>query len=152
MCTKYRWKSRGRNLLRRILHLKDSRHPLARSRRTATCRLDTKDFLQSTSRPVPRQQPQPRDSSLALLALGCISGGGRAGVLGTRGGSQGAVILVEVEEWRCGVGEVVHAADGQVAGRHGRNGLGLREVELHGDLGEHVEQVGVGGGHAGGVE
>jgi hypothetical protein len=140
------------NLLCRVLNLKSSRHPLARSRRTPTRRLHTVNLLQITSSTSPRQQSQPRDSSLALLTLGRISRRSHAGVLGARGRAEGRDALVQVEEGGRGVGEEVDAADGQVTGDHGTDGLGLAEVELHGDLGEHVHEVRVGGGNAGGVE
>lgn len=142
----------GMNVLCRVLNLKSSRHPLARSRRTPTSRLHTEDLLQiprSTSR---RQQSKPRNSSLALLTLGRISRRSRAGVLGAGSRAEGSDALVHVEEGGRGVGEEVDAADGQVAGDHGADGLGLAEVELHGYLGEHVHEIGVGGGDAGGVE
>lgn len=130
----------------RVLYFKGSRHPRARGRGAAARGLEPVDLLQVSSGARLRQQLEPCDSCLPALALGGIGGSVDASVLGALCLSQLRGGGVEVEEGRGGGGEVVDAADDEVARCHlGRVG----EVELQGYPGQCVEQVGIDSGNAG---
>ena len=142
---------RGLDLLRAVLDGESSGHACAGGGRVTAGGLDAVDLLEVAGGAGAGEELEPGDGGLVQLTAGRVGGGSDGVVLGAGDLAELHGGGVEVEEGRSGVGEEVLARDGQVDGPDARR-LVVGQVELQGDLGEHVQEIGVGGGDAGGVE
>ena len=141
----------GADLLCAVLDGESSGHACAGGRWATAGGLDAVDLLEVAGGAGAGEELEPGDGGLVPLAAGRIGGGVGGVVLGAGDLAELHGGGVEVEEGRGGVGEEVLARDGQVDGTDARR-LVVGQVELQGDLGQHGQEIGVGGGDAGGVE